>query len=105
MKDKYVESKLGEIIYTLGEQPFDFIKANVWHEHINFSKPFKEEQIEFFEQYLKYLIEDYEILIKAQENFIDWAVDEMGYINTYGQRLLASINSARKHLENKTKQN
>ena len=53
MTNEYIQQKLGELIYLLGEVNFNFIKNDVWEKHINNNEKFNDKQINEIKSYLE----------------------------------------------------
>jgi hypothetical protein len=53
MTNEYLQQKLGELIYLLGEVNFNFIKNDVWEKHINNNEKFNDKQINEIKSYLE----------------------------------------------------
>ena len=53
MTNEYLQQKLGELIYILGEVNFNFIKNDVWEKHINNNEKFNDKQINEMKSYLE----------------------------------------------------
>lgn len=53
MTNEYIQQKLGELIYILGEVNFNFIKNDVWEKHINNNEKFNDKQINEIKSYLE----------------------------------------------------
>lgn len=58
MRTEFLQQKLGEFIYILGEHNFNFIKPEIWEKHINQNEDFTEKQIQEFGDWVKSLKED-----------------------------------------------
>ena len=64
MTNKYLQQKLGELVYLLGEIDFNFIKNEVWEKHINNNEDFNEKQIQEIRDYLEDFLFDIKYLPK-----------------------------------------
>jgi hypothetical protein len=60
MTNDFLQQKIGEIIYILGEHNFNVIKGEAWEKYINENQPFNEKQLNDFRLYIESLIEDAE---------------------------------------------
>lgn len=67
MKNKFLQQKLGELIYILGERDFNVIKPETWQLHINENKDFSDKQIQVFKDYLTELIKEANELAEAEQ--------------------------------------
>ena len=67
MKNEFLQQKLGELIYILGERDFNAITTEFWQNHINEHKPFNDKQIQEFKDYLTVLAEEANELAKTEQ--------------------------------------
>lgn len=67
MKNEFLQQKLGELIYILGERDFNVIKPETWQLHINENKDFSDKQIQIFKDYLTELIKEANELAEAEQ--------------------------------------
>lgn len=58
MKAEFLQQKLREFVYMLGEKNFNMIKPHYWQLHVNEHKPFTVKQIEDFRTFVETLITD-----------------------------------------------
>lgn len=52
MTEQFLQEKLGELIYILGEKDFNCITERFYDKHINHCLPFNEKQITEFKMFL-----------------------------------------------------
>ena len=60
MNNKYLQEKLGELIYELAEINFSCIEGDFFDKHVNQSEPFTSKQIEVFSEFLSEIIKDHQ---------------------------------------------
>lgn len=77
MKNEFLQQKLGELIYILGECDFNVIKPETWQLHINENKDFNDKQIQIFKEYITELVKKANKLAEAeQKNELQSKIDE-----------------------------
>jgi Fe-S cluster biosynthesis and repair protein YggX len=67
MTNDFLQQKIGEIIYILGERNFNVIKDEAWQKYINEHQPFNEKQLNEFRLYMESLVEDFTELKESEQ--------------------------------------